>query len=129
MLSNKLNVTHARWRDGVLAYNIVNVTHVSGTTNIADGLSRQYEGIPESEGDGSEWTVEPGWERATGIPRDTFMVTPTEEASQLLKCFMDEPLYVQVVEALLNLPSNATVKQCTKAEHRATQYMIDKGKL
>lgn len=39
LMSDKLNATHARWRDGVLAYNIVDVRHVPGITNIADGIS------------------------------------------------------------------------------------------
>ena len=122
LLSDKLNATHARWRDGVLAYNITNVTHVPGTTNIADGLSRQYEGVPKADGDGSKWTVEPGWEQAAGLPRDVYMVAPTEEASRLVERFKDEPLYAQVVEALLNLPSDATVKQRASAKLSTGQH-------
>jgi hypothetical protein len=39
LMNDKLSATHARWRDGVLAHNIVDVRHIPGITNIADGLS------------------------------------------------------------------------------------------
>ena len=129
LLSDKLNATHARWRDGVLAYNITNVTHVPGSTNIADGLSRQFEGVPKQADDGSEWSVEPGWENNAGLPRDIYTVSVSEEASTLISRFKDEPLYAQVVEVLLNVPSTEPIKQQMKAKHRATQYMVDDGKL
>ena len=39
LLSDTLNATHARWRDGVLALHIVDVRHIPGISNIADGVS------------------------------------------------------------------------------------------
>jgi len=39
LMNDKLSATHARWRDGVLAHNIVDVRHIPGITNIADGTS------------------------------------------------------------------------------------------
>jgi hypothetical protein len=54
LMNDKLSATHARWRDGVLAHNIVDVRHIPGITNIADGISRQYENTPKSGRDGSE---------------------------------------------------------------------------
>ena len=39
LLSDNLNATHAQWRDSVLAHHIVNVWHVPGINNIADGIS------------------------------------------------------------------------------------------
>lgn len=42
MILDKLNVTHARWRDGILAHNIVDIRHMLGRINVvADGLSRK----------------------------------------------------------------------------------------
>jgi hypothetical protein len=36
---------HVRWRDGILAHNIIDMWHVPGKLNIiADSLSRQWEG-------------------------------------------------------------------------------------
>ena len=47
LLSSTLNSTHARWRDAVLAYNIVDVRHKPGRLNVvADSLSRKYTNLP-----------------------------------------------------------------------------------
>jgi reverse transcriptase-like protein len=67
LMNDKLSATHARWRDGVLAHNIVDVRHIPGVTNIADGISRQYENIPKSGTDGNEWDVDPDWESRAGL--------------------------------------------------------------
>ena len=74
ILSDKLNAMHARWRDGVLAYNIIDVHHIPGITNIADGVSRQYEGTPKGFRDGSEWTVSPNINNTIGVVQDLFQV-------------------------------------------------------
>ena len=42
LMNDKLLATHARWCNSVLAHNIIDVWHVPGVTNIADGISRQY---------------------------------------------------------------------------------------
>ena len=56
------SMTHARWRDGIVAHNIVAIQHVPGRLNVvADGLSRQWDNtkhLPMSC-DGSEWSVSP----------------------------------------------------------------------
>ena len=52
LMNDKLSAMHARLRDSVLAHNIIDVQHVLGVTNIADGLSRQYENTPGSDKDG-----------------------------------------------------------------------------
>jgi len=52
LLRNKLSATHAQWRDGVIAHNIINVRHILGKINIANGISRQYEGMDKVPGDG-----------------------------------------------------------------------------
>ena len=48
VLSNdKLNSAHARWWDGILAHNIIDVCHIAGKINIvADGISHMHEGVP-----------------------------------------------------------------------------------
>jgi RNase H-like domain found in reverse transcriptase len=67
LMNDKLSATHARWRDGVLAHNIVDVRHIPGITNIADGISRQYENTPKSGRDGSKWEVNSDWESGAGL--------------------------------------------------------------
>ena len=67
LMNDKLSAAHARWRDGVLAHNIVDVRHIPGITNIADGISRQYEGTPKTGDDNSEWDVDSNWESGAGL--------------------------------------------------------------
>jgi hypothetical protein len=114
----------------VLAYNIIDVEHIPGSTNIADRLSRQFEGHAKENGDGSEWTVDPAWELTAGLPQEAFNVTVSEENGTLLEHFKDEPLYQDMIEALLSLQqSNTSLQEQKKAQHRALQYMIEEGKL
>ena len=67
LMNDKLSATHARWRDGVLAHNIIDVRHIPGITNIADGISQQYEGTAKLAGDGSDWDVDSDWESRAGL--------------------------------------------------------------
>ena len=130
LLSDKLSTTHARWRDGVLAHNIVDVQHIPGKINIADGVSRQYEGMDKIPGDGSEWTVAPDWEEVTGLVHDLYHITELHDLTTLKEQFKDEPLYLDVIDAIIGLSSrDAMVKEKKHAQHRKTQYMLEEGKL
>ena len=51
LMNDKLSAMHARWQDSMLAHNIIDVQHVPGVTNIADGLSHQYEDTPRLDRD------------------------------------------------------------------------------
>jgi len=103
LLSDKLNTTHAQWRDGVLAYNIVDVCHIPGITNIADGVSRQYEGTPKGFRDGSEWMVSPNIDEVTSIVHDLFHMEVSPEATALKEHFSNEPMFLEVINTLLEL--------------------------
>ena len=129
ILSDKLNATHARWRDGVLAYNIVDVRHIPGVTNIADGVSRQYEGTPKGFGDGSEWTVSPDIDDTIGVVQDLFQVEVSLEAATLRERFASEPLFLEVINALLELDHGTKLQERKRARHRASQYTIENGRL
>jgi transposase InsO family protein len=130
LLSDKLSATHAQWRDGVLAHNIVDVRHIPGKINIADGVSRQYEGMDKIPGDGSEWTVTPDWEEVTGLVHDLYHVAEPHNLTTLKERFKEEPLYLDVIDAIIGLSShNATVKEKKRAQHRKSQYMLEDGKL
>ena len=93
LLSDKLTATHARWHDSVLAHNIVDVWHVPGVTNIADGLSRQHEGQPHNDTDGSTWTVSPDWEGSEGLILSIHQVTVSKETEELVTRFKNEPMF------------------------------------
>ena len=130
LLSDKLTATHARWRDGVLAHNIADVRHIPGKINIADGVSRQYEGLEKAGGDGSEWSVEPDWEPTEGIVYDLYQVSATsDETTTLRERFKAEPLYLQVLDALAGIQQGTSVREKQRAKHRAEGYSISDGKL
>lgn len=111
ILSDKLNTTHACWRDGVLAYNIVDVHHIPSITNIADGISRQYKGTPKGFGDGSKWTVSPDIDDTIGVIQDLFQVEVLLEAATLREQFANEPLFLDVIKALLELDHGAKLQE------------------
>ena len=74
LLSYNLNTTHARWRDSVLAHQIVDVQHEPGKINIVrDGLSHKDEMNHHRNGDGSSWTVPPNWENTQGLEYNLFI--------------------------------------------------------
>ena len=130
LLSNKLSTTHAQWRDGVLAHNIIDVQHIPGKINIADGISRQYEGTDKVPGDGSEWTVTLDWEEVTGLVHDLYQVAELPDLTVLKERFKDEPLYLNVIDVIIGLSDHkAMIKEKKRAQHRKTQYMLDNGKL
>jgi len=130
LLSDKLSATHARWRDGVLVHNIIDVRHIPGKINIADGVSRQYEGMEKIPGDGSEWMVTPDWEETTGLIHDLYHVAESQNMTTLKERFKEEPLYLDVIDAIISLSSHdATVKEKKCTQHRKSQYMLEDGKL
>ena len=132
LMNDKLSATHARWRDGILAHQITDVRHVPGRLNVvADGLSRASEGAEHEEEDGSEWTVSEDWETNMGLTHDIFHASEacTTEMTKLKECFKNEPIFSEVVDALLELDQGNSLKQRKRARHRASEYMIEDGKL
>jgi len=132
LMSDKLSATHARWRDGILSHQIVDVRHIPGHINImADGLSRAAEGTPQEEGDGSEWTVSEDWEATAGLNHDLFHMADVSSAemSALRERFQDVPMILEVIDALLELDQGTSLRKWKQACHRASEYMIEDGKL
>jgi RNase H-like domain found in reverse transcriptase len=129
LMNNKLSVTHARWRDGVLAHNIVDVWHIPGITNIADGLSRQYENTTKLKSDGSKWDVDLDWESRAGLVYRINYVSVSPATQSLRDCFSDTPIFRDVIDTLEGIQSEAGLQERKRARHRAARYMIDEGKL
>jgi hypothetical protein len=132
LLNDKLSATHARWRDGILAHQIVDIRHVPGKSNVvADGLSRADEGSDNEEGDGSDWTVSEDWEANVGLTHDIFQLSndETTEIANLRERFKDEPIFAEVIDAILGMDQHTGLRQKKRARHRASEYMIENGKL
>jgi hypothetical protein len=132
ILSDELNTTHARWRDGVTAHQIIDVCHIPGCINlVGDRISRQDEDQPHVEGDGSSWSIIPDWEDARGLEYDLFSVTDagSDTHHKLRKQFKDELIFIEVVDALLGLNESSSVNDRKQAAHRAEGYFIEDGKL
>lgn len=129
LLMEKPSATHARWRDGVLAYNIVAVHHVPGVTNIADGISRQYEGTEKGGSDGSGWSVSPDVDTVLGVVQDVFQLATSIEELDLCECFKDEHIFLEVIDAILELDRGTKLRDRIRARHRAKMYAIEDGKL
>ena len=107
LMNDKLSATHARWRDRVLAHNIVDVRHIPRVTNIADGLSHQYENMPKSGCDGSEWDVEPDWESRAGLTYNINYISTPPETQALRGHFATTPLFRDVIDALEGIQSKS----------------------
>lgn len=131
LLNPHLNVAHARWREGILAYHIVDIRHVPGRLNVvADGISRRWENTPAMQGDGSEWTVSEDWEARIGLVNDIMNVTTVNAAAEALCArFEKEPVFKEVIEALCNLDQSTEIREKRRARHRAEQYIIEDGRL
>jgi hypothetical protein len=129
LMNDKLSLTHAHWRNGIFANQIIDIWHRPGTQNGgADGFSRQYTDLPTQPGDGAEWTVSANWETIAGLVNDVMGVTPSGIA-ELRARFQDEPLLLNVVEALAEVNSGMDDRAKRRAQKRALGYMLDNGKL
>jgi len=132
VLSDNLNATHARWRDGVVAHQIVDIRHIPGRINlVGDGISRRDEDRPRVDGDGSSWSVEPDWESARGLEYDLFSVglARSDIHNNLRTRFADEHVFIEVVDALLGVDEHTSEVDRKRAKHKAEGYFIDDGKL
>ena len=132
MLSDNLNATHARWHDGVLSHQIVNVRHIPGRINlVGEGLSRKDENLPREPGDGSSWSVIPDWEAACGLEYDLFSVKTATSTlhSELRERFAEENVFLEVIDTLLGIVRSSTDAECKRATHHAEGYFIEDSKL
>jgi hypothetical protein len=131
LLNQNLTAAHARWREGILSYNISDVRHVPGKLNVvADGLSRKWEGQPRVPGDGSEWTVNEDWEARTGLVNDIMHVSETDSVAEALRIrFAKEPIFQEVVEAIYDLNHHEDLGKRKRTKHHASEYLVDEGKL
>ncbi|QRV88070.1 Retrovirus-related Pol polyprotein from transposon opus [Ceratobasidium sp. AG-Ba] len=133
----KLNSTHERCRESIIARNIVAVRHLPGKDNKAcDALSRMYEGRPDAdEGPGSQDDVDPGWEAKKGLINDMYHLVADTSIAELLERFGDDEYFSDILLHLLfeNDPENPDSPEAEKERrrraHKAEGYLIEDGKL
>lgn len=131
-MNDKLIPTHARWRDRILTHQITGVHHIPGCLNVvADSLSQASKGQTHQKGDRSEWTISKDWETTIRLTHDIFHMAEAQssEMAKLQDLFKDEPIFVEVIDALLELDQGVSLWKQKRACHQASEYMITEGKL
>ena len=130
LCNDTLNLHHARWKDGIQSYCITAVRHRLGESNkAADALSCMYTGKERMADDGSTWLVCEDWETSRGIVNDLFGIYTDKVISSLYERFADEPLFLEVVQAIANRNDHKTERERNRTRHRAEGYQIEDGKL
>ncbi|KAG2048152.1 hypothetical protein BDR06DRAFT_1073349, partial [Suillus hirtellus] len=87
-------------------------------------------GRPRENGDGSAWSVNEDWESAHGLVNDLLQVDVTDMlVTELRTRFANEPLFLEVIDAMHNLDSAKSEQDRKRARHRALGYSIEDGRL
>lgn len=136
LLKAKLSTHHGRWKELILAHNIVNIRHCLGVENpLADGLSRMWANRKCTDADGSSWSVLPDWEAQSGIKNNILSVQPTEDAprpqasSDIKERFTKYVFFEPVVRHLLGQNAGTNISERCRAMHRAKCFFIEDGEL
>ncbi|QRW11706.1 Retrovirus-related Pol polyprotein from transposon [Ceratobasidium sp. AG-Ba] len=135
--NEKLNSTHERWRESIIARNIVAVRHLPGRENKAcDALSRMYEGRTNTDdGPGRDFDVDPGWESRKELINDLYLLLPDPDTAKLLKRFETDEYFSDILLHLLfaddsdNPDNKEAEKERKRRAHRAEGYFVQDGKL
>ncbi|QRW06987.1 Retrovirus-related Pol polyprotein from transposon opus [Ceratobasidium sp. AG-Ba] len=134
--NDKLNSTHERWRESIIARNIVAVRHKPGVENkVADGLSRMYEHRADEEAPGREDTVDPGWETRQGIINDVYHLIADDPTAELIKRFEKDPFFSDILMHILFDSGDSSklthdqLRAQRRLAHRAEGFVVEDGKL
>ncbi|CUA74373.1 Retrovirus-related Pol polyprotein from transposon 17,6 [Rhizoctonia solani] len=134
--NEKLNSTHERWRESIVARHIVAVRHKPGIeNNVCDALSRMYESRPEDEGSpGRRTDVGPGWESAHDLVNDLYLLTSDTTSQSLLDRYGQDDYFRDIVFHLLyevgSEPKDEDeARDWKRRAHRAEGYMVQDDKL
>ena len=130
LLNDKISAMHARWRNTILDHNITNVHHRPGRLNtVADSLSCKYVNVPYEDGDGHKWTVSENLEAWTGLVNNIMHVNKEPLYEKLHERFEDKKLFVDIIDTLLELDQEKSIRNKKRVRHRAEGYMIEDGRL
>lgn len=136
LLKEKMSIHHSRWKESILAHNIIDIRHRPGVENpVADGLSRMWQNRKRRAGDGSDWSVLPDWEATRGIKNDILTIadsplpTTTPLPFELVDHFKDDAYFEPIVSHLLGRNTGATISERNRVMHRSKGFIIEDGKL
>jgi hypothetical protein len=132
LLQEKMSVHHSRWKESILAHNIIAIRHRPGIENpVADGLSRMWDGQERTDTDGSDWLVLlPNWEATKGIMNDILSISYVLPSLHPLEtCFAGNLFFEPIVKYLLGHDAVSTPSERRKATHRATGFTVLDDKL
>ena len=131
LLREKMSVHHSRWKESILARNIISIRHRPGIENpVADSLSRMWDGHERTTTDGSSWSVLPNWETTKGIKNDILSISYVPSSTHPLETqFAGDIFFEPIVKHLLGLNAGSTPSDRRKATHRATGFIILDDKL
>ena len=137
LLKEKMSVHHSRWKESILAHNIIDIRHRPGVENpVADGLSRMWNNRKRQPNDGSNWSVLPDWEAIKGIQNDILSVDETpiltsnvQAQYSLADRFKGDVFFEPIVHHLLGGNAGSNISERRRAMHCAKGFTIEKGKL
>lgn len=100
--NNKLNSTHERWHESIIARQIVVVGHKPGADNrVCDVQSRLYESRPDDNtAPGRDQTVDTGWEEVKGILNGVSLLINDKAIAQLIARFAGDQFFVDILTSL-----------------------------
>ena len=130
IINTKLNSTHARWLDSIMGHHIVDCRHHPGHLNqAADRISRQFTDSPQRKGNGHEWSVDPSWAVNAGLTYNIWSAQLNDTQTRLHTQFANEPVFLEVIDAMHNIDHGKHVQDKCRARHRMLGYQIEDGRL
>ena len=126
LLQEKMSVHHSRWKESILAHNIIAIRHRPGVENpVADGLSRMWDSRERTSEDGSDWSVLPNWEATKGIVNDILSISYVPPNIHPLESrFASDIFFEPIVKHLLGHDAGSTPAARRKATHQALNFTI-----
>ena len=126
LLQEKMSVHHSRWKESILAHNIIAIRHQPGVENpVADGLSRMWDSRRRTMEDGSDWSVLPNWEATKGIVNDILSVSYIPPNIHPLESrFASDLFFEPIVKHLLGHDAGSTPAARRKAMHQASSFTM-----
>jgi hypothetical protein len=131
LLKEKMSVHHSRWKESILAHNIIDIRHRPGIENpVADGLSQMWRNRKRKLEDGSNWSVLPDWEATKGLHNDVMSISTSQPILpyKLEDRFKGDGFFELIVYHLLGHDSGSSISERRRAMHRAQGFIIERGK-